>query len=425
MGKTLKILIIAVGGLIALLIIAVVLVTVFVNPNDYKGTIAQAVEQKTGRKLVFEGNIGLSVFPWVGLELGPLSLSNAKGFKEQPFAKIKGADIRVKIIPLLYRKLEMAKVSLDGLTLNLERHADGKTNWEDLTGPETAKKEEKKAGPEKEEMPLEMFTVGGVEIKNSNVTWDDQKDKVYYAMQNINLNVGSIEPDKPIDFSLGFNMTSKEPAMEVTPHLKGVAKLDLEKKIYEIDGMKLNTTVRGDTIPGKEVKSTLGANIRADLGKQTLDVADLNLDAFGVMAKGGLKADHILDKAAFSGNLTVSPFNPRELFKQLGQEPPATADKKALEKASAAIVFSGTTDSFDLKELTAQLDETNIKGNATVKDLKNPSSTFTFAVDKIDLDRYLPPPSEKKEGEVAKPSGESPAATKPNFEPLRKLRPHN
>ena len=426
MRKTLKVVLIVVGGLIALIIVAMLLVTVFVDPNDYKGAIAHEVEQKTGRKLVFEGNIGLSLFPWVGLELGPTQLSNAKGFKNEPFAKIQSADIRVKIIPLLSRKIEMAKVSLSGLTLNLERNAQGKTNWEDLTASQAAPKEAKQEAPSGGGRGMEMLYVGGVELKNATVTWDDQKERKYYALRDINLNVGSVEPNKPIDFSLGFDMTSKEPPMEVSPRLKGVVKLNIENKVYEIDNMKLDVVVRGDSIPGKELKPGLTATIRADLGKQTLTVSDLNLEALGVKATGDLKANHIMDKATYAGNLNIPSFNPRDVMKNLGQQPPQTADANALQKASAALTFNGSTDSFNLKEMTARLDETNIKGNAAVKNFSNPDATFTFTVDKIDADRYLPPKSKEK-GQEAKAgappakTAKAPEAKKPDFGPLRKL----
>ncbi|MDB6085412.1 MAG: AsmA family protein, partial [Gammaproteobacteria bacterium] len=69
-GKTLGMII---GGLIALMVIALLAVWLLVNPNDYKPRIAAAVKDATGRELVLQGDIKLSVFPWIALELGPAS----------------------------------------------------------------------------------------------------------------------------------------------------------------------------------------------------------------------------------------------------------------------------------------------------------------------------------------------------------------
>ncbi|HHA18646.1 MAG TPA: AsmA family protein, partial [Methylophaga sp.] len=98
--------IIVIAGLIALPFI--------VDPNDYKQEISDQVEKATGRTLTLDGDIGLSVFPWIALEMGPLSLSNAKGFKAEHFAKVEAAEIRIKLMPLLQKQLEMDTIVLDG-----------------------------------------------------------------------------------------------------------------------------------------------------------------------------------------------------------------------------------------------------------------------------------------------------------------------
>jgi AsmA protein len=80
--RILKLVAIALGGLVALLVIVLLAVRAFVNPNDYKDRIARAVKNSTGRELALPGKITLSVFPWIALELGPASRGNAPGFAE-------------------------------------------------------------------------------------------------------------------------------------------------------------------------------------------------------------------------------------------------------------------------------------------------------------------------------------------------------
>ncbi|MSS76637.1 MAG: AsmA family protein, partial [Methyloglobulus sp.] len=59
-----------VGCLVFLLVlvIAVCLMLFMVNPNDYKTDIAALIKNKVGRDVAFEGDITVSVFPWVGLK---------------------------------------------------------------------------------------------------------------------------------------------------------------------------------------------------------------------------------------------------------------------------------------------------------------------------------------------------------------------
>ncbi|HED18025.1 MAG TPA: AsmA family protein, partial [Gammaproteobacteria bacterium] len=107
MGKLLRLVIFVIGGLVLLLVAAAIILPLVVNPNDFKDEIAAAVKSETGRTLSIEGDIELSVFPWLGLDVGPVSLSNAAGFSARPFASMKAVQVRIKLLPLLSKELEM------------------------------------------------------------------------------------------------------------------------------------------------------------------------------------------------------------------------------------------------------------------------------------------------------------------------------
>ena len=66
--RALKIFGIAIGGLVALLALALVAIWLLVDPNDYKDRIAAAVKDSTGRTLSLPGELKLSVFPWLAVQ---------------------------------------------------------------------------------------------------------------------------------------------------------------------------------------------------------------------------------------------------------------------------------------------------------------------------------------------------------------------
>src|ERR1700676_5318424 len=144
--RTVKILAGAAGGIIVLIIAVLVGVWLLVNPNDYKGRIAAAVKESTGRELVLKGDIKLSVFPWVALELGPASLGNPPGFGEEPFLAFNRAAVRVRLFPLLGKRLDIDRVELDGLDLRLRKNTEGTGNWDNFR---VAQGPAAKAGDEK------------------------------------------------------------------------------------------------------------------------------------------------------------------------------------------------------------------------------------------------------------------------------------
>ncbi|MFQ5542536.1 MAG: AsmA family protein, partial [Candidatus Binatia bacterium] len=157
MSKALKIILGIVAIFVIFMITAVILITVFVDPNNYKDQITATVKDKTGRNLTIGGNIELSFFPWLGLELGPTELSNAPGFGKEPFVKVSNATIRVKVLPLFKGDVEMNKLILDGLALNLMKNRAGQTNWQDLARKPSSKdkppKTAEKAPTPKESKP--------------------------------------------------------------------------------------------------------------------------------------------------------------------------------------------------------------------------------------------------------------------------------
>src|SRR5512146_627054 len=107
MKKALKITGIVIGVLVLLVIVLAAALPFLINPNHFKDDLARAVQKKTGRELSIQGDIKLSVFPWLGVEIGQVELSNAKGFGGAPFAAINEADVHVRFWPLLHGKIEV------------------------------------------------------------------------------------------------------------------------------------------------------------------------------------------------------------------------------------------------------------------------------------------------------------------------------
>src|SRR5690606_19926193 len=83
MGRILKIVGIAVGAVVLLLVAAVVAIGYLVDPNDYKDDITRAVANATGRDVTIEGDLELKLFPTVRIAVGAAQISNAQGFGDE------------------------------------------------------------------------------------------------------------------------------------------------------------------------------------------------------------------------------------------------------------------------------------------------------------------------------------------------------
>ena len=397
MGKLLRVIAYALGGLLLLLVAAAIILPLVVDPNDFKDEISQAVESKTGRVLTIEGDIGLSVFPWLGLEIGPTSLSNAPGFSAAPFAGMDEVQVRIKLLPLLRKELEMDTVVLKGLQVSLETDAQGKTNWEDLAGAgapaEPAPADEKQ--PSAGEMTLAGLAIGGVEITDAGVIWDDQQAAARYEISGLNLLTGAIAPGQAVPVELELLVDSAQPRLSGPLAFAGTIALSDGSQTVTLTEANLETDLAGDTLPGGQLKSELGFNTSLNLEAQTLAVSDLVLKALGLQLEGQLNGTAVLGDAAFDGEIRIGEFNPRDVIQALGQPVPEVSDPEVLSRAEAALQLAATKDSVSLSNIQLKLDDSTIKGGLKVANFTKPAIRFGLHLDQIDVDRYLPPQSEQ------------------------------
>jgi AsmA protein len=343
--KWIKRLMLAVALLVAFLIIAMLGIVVLVDPNDYQDEIIAAVKQQTGRDMIIEGGIGLSVFPWLGLELDKVRLNNPEGFTDEVFAGVERVNIKVALWPLLQLETRIGTLELDGLGVNLERRADGKTNWEDLAAatetqppvppagqeaPPAESPTPAPADPEAEARTREIlakFYVGSLDIHNTNITWRDGVSKVYTRIENLRFTTEEIRLQQPINFVLEFSVRNDSPKLLAGARLDGTASLDLDAQLYALENLGLKLEASGTMVPGgtQTVQLTV-PKLTVNAKEQTVDLQAVSLQLAGLNAILDAKVQSFEENPKVSGTLTADVAQLRALMESLGIEAPVTAD---------------------------------------------------------------------------------------------------
>ncbi len=126
----LKKFLIGVLGLIVLLLLAVAIGPRFIDWNNYKGRVAGAVRDVTGRDLTIDGDMSLSLLPSPTLFVSGVRLANIAGGSAPDMARLKSLEVHVALIPLLSGKIQVTRVTLVDPVVLLERLADGQANWQ-------------------------------------------------------------------------------------------------------------------------------------------------------------------------------------------------------------------------------------------------------------------------------------------------------
>lgn len=448
--RALKIAGLVVGGLIALIVLALVLVVVFVDPNDYRDDIERIVESQTGRPLTLSGELQLAVFPWLALETGPASLGDAPGFGDEPFAAIEQARVGVRLLPLLRGKIEVGNVRLAGARVRLITDEQGRNNWSDLGASE-----QQESATEESGSSIELPTIAGLRIEDAAMTIENRQEKTRQVVRDFNLTTGRLSSGEPFELETDFvfeqdaSLSAKvqvagtvtadlernmyrlaEPVIDTTVSGAGYPadgipiavrakflEADIEHEAYRLNGLAVTTAWKGDGLPPAGVPLSLRADdLSANLAAQTLEIAGLDAEVAEAHLTGTLKGEEIMDAPRIEGPLKMDPVSLREWLPKLGVELPSTRDPEVLKRASFASNVKITKTSAELDDIQLQLDDTTAKGMLGVADFDSTALRFDLSIDRINADRYLAPPVEAP----AAKSGEEPPTPIP-VEALRKL----
>ena len=278
--KIFKTLMLTAVGIVVLIVLVIAIVAATFDPNKYKPEIAAAVKDKTGRTLAIEGNFALTFFPSIGIAVGKTSLSEPNG--SGLFARFDEAKASLALLPLFSRQVVIDRVTLSGLTADLVKRKDGKTNFDDLLnapGRAGAVKAQPKPAPQREAMHLD---VAGIDIRSSAIGWRDESSGDRFKASVAELKTGRIASGVPGKLSLSARVESTQPKADYQVRLSGDYRLNFEKQTFAFSGIDLRIS---DAAPGsKAAPLSLKGDVEFDASPQairfTLAADQVNLDRY-------------------------------------------------------------------------------------------------------------------------------------------------
>lgn len=408
MNTLVKRLVIVVLAIIAIIIVALVAAYFLIDANSFKQKLITEVNNATGRELTIDGDLSISLFPQLGLSANNISLSNAKGFSDKPFASLDRAEFGIKLIPVFRKEIEADTITLHGLTLYLGVNKQGVSNWSDLAGESSSgNKTEKSSDSDSNNNALDSlsaFSLGGIDIRDAEIIWDDQQTPQKFSISNFDLNSGAILPGKPVSLKMGFDVDSEPKIISGRIGLKGITNIDLANKLIAISNLAFTSTLSGPALPTQAMELNVSSDVSLDIAKDALSLQNLAFDTLGIQAKGQLTANQLSSSPQIKGHLDIDEFSLRELLKKIGVAI-ETADPTVLAKISLNIDFTGSTNKLSLTSLGAKLDDTQLSGSLSISEFSKPNVSAKLKLDKIDLDRYIPPPSDEENAAVSNSKG--------------------
>ena len=407
-----KKLLIGTGLVVVLGVVGLVALPSLIPSSVYKEKIEAQLEKELARNVTVSGDVKLSVFPVIKANAGRVEIDNPDGFSTQQFASMDGMSARVKLWPLLSKRVEIASFTLKNPQINLEKTASGATNWS--FGEDKPTSDVSDDGPFKRDGRFSDIetSIGNFTLENGSISYVDKTQDTNHDLNDVNVSfsIPSLADPIKIDGALTYNDLPAEVDLELdSPRafLNGqAAPIDLKFKteFAELDA-------KGQFLPGEDIAFNLDmSGDVSDVAKlvtllpEPIEHADLissvnfdgnyNFDGKTLSAKGadiratGTNLDARFDgdatlaeKPILSGNLSLDAGDIQSLAKRFDQDIQGLA---LLESANVKASFSAEGDGFVANDIKADLKGEHITANYTgTAKFQNdaPSADGRFTVD--------------------------------------------
>ena len=295
-------------GVVALFILAVLGGAIFLltfDPNAYKARVQQEFFQRYHRTLSINGDIGLSLFPRIGLTLTRVTLSERES--TDIFASIDNAKMAVAIWPLMSNQLVVDHISLTGLKARIHRSPDGIFNFQDLMGEgnvpsaKAAVSAAQVLAPPAQSLGISQaqaatvqpetdtprtrlqVDIAGLELKNAEIQLNDEDKGIVGRLTNLQLATGRITFDQPFDVSMQGRLIGEKPVADARIQGQALLRLDPQSRQYSAQKLNLRLTGRLDALNADS--ATLQGNVSYNAGRRHFNASGLSLSVQGKLGE--------------------------------------------------------------------------------------------------------------------------------------------
>jgi uncharacterized protein involved in outer membrane biogenesis len=184
-----KRLLIGAAAIVGLVIVALLAAPSLIDLNARKSELIAAVKKATGRDLVLDGPVSLSLLPIPTATVTDVKFFNVTGAKNPNMVEVKSVTVQFSLLALLTGGIDVSEVTLVGPKIVLEVNAEGKPNWEFAPFAAEAKPAASRPGT-----PLPV-SLGRVAIENGTLIFSDSQAGLSVVAEKANLSasVGSID----------------------------------------------------------------------------------------------------------------------------------------------------------------------------------------------------------------------------------------
>ncbi|MGN0024256.1 MAG: AsmA family protein [Candidatus Avelusimicrobium sp.] len=197
---------------------ALVTLRIMFPPEKIKSMILDYAKNTLHREIMFDG----VSFNIIGVTLDHFALSEADSFQAGTFVKADKLSVKVALMPLLKKRVEISAVIVDGLDVNVIKQKDGSFNFDSLISAEEGKTAPQNTQPEAAEASAFVLTAEKIAVTDCNFSYKDLQTGMTAGLEHLNVEINGFDLDNPFDAKITFTTEFQQkngPAVSIPVHI--------------------------------------------------------------------------------------------------------------------------------------------------------------------------------------------------------------
>lgn len=335
------------------------------DANRYKNQVAKGLANVLGSPVRI-GGLSLGWREGTALEIKGLAIYLDSQTLDKPAATLERASVKVHLLPLLGKRIEVVSVLLDQPKFNVIREVDGSIRVHGFNPPSPAQGKGAASSSTSAQKAAPFF-IGSVKIQGGEIGFVDRSSAMplHLAIHRLELSVKNFSFSSPVDFKASMGIFNAAQNF----HLEGRVRISGMTGPYVLENFKASTDL--GTMKLQDLLDSVPALKNAGFRDAPLGRLSGTIDRLKVEGKGlsDLNSTLSLSGGKFSVESLRSPLQ------------------------NVALDASATENNFQLKNLKASFARGNVTASGVSKNYftASPQSTVDLRVEKIALQDVLPP----------------------------------
>ncbi len=382
-----KLILILLGVLIALLLLTggmVLWASHYMSTPEFRTEFARLMQEATGQQVGLGGELGVSVFPWLGLHARGITLGNAPGFGPEPMLTASALSARIRVIPLFSRRLSLDMVEFTDATVFLRINAEGLGNWEALV--KRVHEGENALGAQ--DTHFRKVVIRGLRIIGGKASLVDDKRSQSYVLSDLTLSTGRIEGGTPLAFALKGSFHWPRPGLDSRLDVTGKLHWDEAKGRIQFSETVAQGVVGGRFLPQSSPWAAVAANVTLENDQRDLHLSALRIKVLGADLAGEVTFVDFLDRFEMRGRVLATRVSPRGVINAYFPNTIPPEQQGVLTSAEGPVELFANEDEMTFASDGLKLDASRLRGKLRLGFGDTPGLDFDLTADRLDADAY-------------------------------------